>query len=146
MVTWKPPNLQRTFSTLLPFSEFLSKIKPKVNQYCLGQNIHGFSETWSTFRPGVPDRQQQGHSQPLHFPPRGVSIRVPCLSVSVDKGALQAWARWMFPLASLEKSFPHSSPVIAGVHGRGAGIGTVHKVINNNAHDRWGPLKVPVMQ
>ena len=47
---------------------------------------------------------------------------------------------------SLEKSFPHSSPVIAGVHGRGAGIGTVHKVINNNAHDRWGPLKVPVMQ
>lgn len=26
-----------------------------------------------------------------------------------------------------------------------AGIGTVHKVINNNAHDRWGPLKVPVM-
>ena len=47
---------------------------------------------------------------------------------------------------SLGECLPHSSPVIAGVHGRGAGIGSVHEVINDNAHDGWGPLKLPVMQ
>lgn len=39
-----------------------------------------------------------------------------------------------------------SSPVIAGMHGRRAGIGTVHKMINDNPHDRRGPLKLPARQ
>lgn len=55
-------------------------------------------------------------------------------------------ASWMFCLATTWGSISQSLPVIAGVHGRGAGIGTVNKVINDNPHDRWGPLKLPVMQ
>lgn len=47
-----------------------------------------------------------------------------------------------WPMTSLSIS----SPVIAGVHGRRAGIGTVHKVINDNPHDRRGPLKLPARQ
>lgn len=39
-----------------------------------------------------------------------------------------------------------SSPVIAGMHGWRAGIGTVHKMINDNPHDRRGPLKLPARQ
>lgn len=39
-----------------------------------------------------------------------------------------------------------SLPVIAGMHGWRAGIGTVHKVINDNPHDRRGPLKLPARQ
>lgn len=47
-----------------------------------------------------------------------------------------------WPMTSLSVS----SPVIAGMHGRRAGIGAVHKVINDNPHDRRGPLKLPARQ
>lgn len=148
MVTWKPFNLQRTFYKLLPLSQSRSKIKSKV------KSLLSRSKLCKNFlRPGPPwvlvylIGSSKNESWPLRFSPHGVSISAPCLSVSADKGALWTCARWMLlPSCSLGKCFSHSSPVIAGMHGRGAGIGTVHKVINNNPHDRWGPLKVPVMQ
>lgn len=46
----------------------------------------------------------------------------------------------------LGQCLSHASPVIAGVRGRGAGIGAVHKVIDDDPHDGGGPLKLPVTQ
>lgn len=66
----------------------------------------------------------------------------PCSQQTVEK-ALYLDINWCLhcgPWLSI------SSPVIAGMHGWRAGIRTVNEVINDNPHDRRGPLKLPARQ
>lgn len=71
-------------------------------------------------------------------------VSLPMLSTNSGKGSVfgHNWCLDHGPWLQLSIS----SPVIAGMHGWRAGIGTVHKMINYNPHDRRGPLKLPARQ
>lgn len=71
-------------------------------------------------------------------------VSLPILSANSGKGSVFGHNGCLYHGLWLQLSI--SSPVIAGMHGWRAGIGTVHKVINYNPHDRRGPLKLPARQ
>lgn len=71
-------------------------------------------------------------------------VSLPVLSTNSGKGSVFGHNGCLYHGPWLRLSI--SSPVIAGMHGWRAGIGTVHKVINYNPHDRRGPLKLPARQ
>lgn len=79
-----------------------------------------------------------------HMTDTNPPVSLPMQSASSGKGSVfgHNWCLHHGPWLQLSIS----SPVIAGMHGWRAGIRTVHKVINDNPHDRRGPLKLPARQ